>query len=240
MLQYEILTINQKIGQQVFSIHPVIIKNDTELVLYDAGCPNQIDQIDSELQKHGFCIQDITKIVISHQDHDHIGSLKVLKDLNRNAEIISSPIEAPYINGNKISLRLLQAEEYNKTLSGKNLEFGIQFVNYLKTIQDCVVDKFVNDGEYIIQGMKVVTTPGHTPGHISLFLEEEEVFVAGDALAVENKELVIANPEFTLDLETCKKSIEKIKNLAPKKIICYHGGSIENNIDALLENVIAD
>ena len=133
MLNIATLTLTKKIGTQKINIHPAIIYNDSDLVPCDAGFPHQEEQIDSELGKHGFSISDITKIVITHHDHDHIGSLKALKN-NRNAISISSESEAPFIEDTSESLRLIQAREFNKKLSGKDLEFGLQFENYLKTI----------------------------------------------------------------------------------------------------------
>jgi glyoxylase-like metal-dependent hydrolase (beta-lactamase superfamily II) len=238
MFNIEMLTLTKTVGSQDSVIHPVIIFNDSDLVLCDTGYPDQADEIDDELQKYGFSINDITRIVISHQDHDHIGSLSELKRLNKNLTVISSGEELPFIEGQKQSLRLLQAEEYNKKLSGEELELGIQFANYLKTIQGCKVDRTVNDGDYIIPGLKIIATPGHTPGHVSLFDEYNHIFISGDALAIENNKLVIANPEFTLDPERCMSSIRKIVTLNPQKIICYHGGIIEGNINALLNRIV--
>lgn len=234
----KMLTLTQKSGGYISVIHPVIFYNDSELILCDAGYPNQAEQINEELSKHGFSVKDITRIIITHHDHDHIGSLKQLKEWNRNLIVTASVTETPFIEGKAKSLRLIQAEEFNKSLSGKDLESGMQFVSYLNTIQTCSVDKQLSDGEYIIPGLKTILTPGHTPGHISLFCEESRVLITGDALAVEDSKPVIANPEFTLDIKSCIESIKKISNSAPQKIICYHGGLIEDNITNQLEEII--
>lgn len=240
MLKYATLTIDQQIGEQVLLMHPVIVYNENELVLFDVGYPNQLEKIESELLKLGFTLQDISKIVISHQDHDHVGSLKEFRDQIKEVEIISSIDEAPYIDGSRKSLRLSQAEAYNKTLKGSQLEFGIKFVNYLKTIQPCKVDRVVEDGDVIIEGLKVIATPGHTPGHISLLIEDASVVLAGDALVVKDNQLEIANPEFTLDMDICISSIRRLKGLDPRKIICYHGGSVEKNMGNLLDSMLLD
>jgi len=114
------------------------------------------------------------------------------------------------------------------------------FLAYLKTIIPCEITRTVCDNEYIGEGLRVIFTPGHTAGHISLMLEVEDdkIIFAGDALAFENGKLEIANPQFTLDMDKCKKSIEKIKALSPNKIICYHGGIIKENVDSLLDELL--
>ena len=101
MLEYRVLTINQNIGTRNVTVYPTIIFNDTELVLCDSGLPNQIDLIENELHKFNYCVQDITKLIITHHDHDHIGSLKALKNKNPSIQVISSEIEAQYISGKK-------------------------------------------------------------------------------------------------------------------------------------------
>jgi len=50
----------------------------------------------------------------------------------------------------------------------------------------------------------VISTPGHMPGHISLFLRETNSIVTGDAAVIENGESIISNPQFTLDLSTAE------------------------------------
>ncbi len=224
-------------GEDVIKVHPVLIQEGEELILCDAGFPNQIDQIASELNRFGFGINELTKVFISHHDHDHIGSLELLKKKNPSIEVIASKSEKVFIDGSEKSLRLIQAEEYNKTLSEQEKEFGDQFVKYLATINTVSVDKTVKDGDYVANGIRVISTPGHTPGHLSILLEEESVLFVGDALAYENNQFVIANPEFTLDIDDCMNSIRKIKNMNIQKIICYHGGLVESDISNSLNKL---
>jgi glyoxylase-like metal-dependent hydrolase (beta-lactamase superfamily II) len=79
------------------TVHSVIVFSNKGLILCDTGYKNQLSQIEHELNQYGFSIKDITKVVITHHDHDHIGSLKSIKDKNNDVEIISSKIEAEYI-----------------------------------------------------------------------------------------------------------------------------------------------
>ena len=238
MTNYKILNLKKKMGHETIEIHPVVFYNSKDLILFDAGFPGQISDFESELKKYNFTIGNITKIIVSHHDHDHIGSLKDLKDINPNIEIISSKEEKPFINGDEKPLRIIQAEKYNETLTDKELEFGNMFLSYLKTIKFCEVNTTVEDNQYITDDLKVIFTPGHTPGHISLLLENEKIVFAGDALAIENGKPVIANPQFTLDMNMCRMSIEKIRDIFPNKIICYHGGIVDENIVDFLHELL--
>jgi glyoxylase-like metal-dependent hydrolase (beta-lactamase superfamily II) len=84
----------------------------------------------------------------------------------------------------------------------------------------------------------VITTPGHMPGHISIYLKETKTLIAGDALVVENGKLMIANPQYTLDMQKAKESIRKLMSYEIDTILCYHGGVCRENIEDALELMI--
>ncbi|MDI9475005.1 MAG: MBL fold metallo-hydrolase, partial [Bacillota bacterium] len=63
-----------------------------------------------------------------------------------------------------------------------------------------------------------------TPGHLSLYMTEANAVITGDAFALENNRPVIANPQFTLDMEQASKSMEKLLALDADTHYCYHGG----------------
>jgi hypothetical protein len=50
-------------------------------------------------------------------------------------------------------------------------------------------------------------------------------------MVIEDGRLEVANPIYTLDSVTAKKSFDRILRLNPNKIICYHGGPMEINND---------
>lgn len=241
MVKYHVLTLIKDLGFTKSVINPVLFETDIGLVLFDAGYPKQIKDFESEFLRLGFSIKELAVIVLSHHDHDHIGSLNDLLAINRKIQIWANEIETNYISGKNKSLRLLQAEEYNKTLNDNKKIFGEQFVDYLRTIDTVPVDKLIKNNEYICTGIKVVNTPGHTPGHISLYLEEDKILFVGDALAIEDNKLVIANPQFTLDMSETVESIKKIMKMNVSKVICYHGneyvGNVINSLNELLKNL---
>ena len=71
---------------------------------------------------------------------------------------------------------------------------------------------------------RVIATPGHTPGHISLFVEKDSIVITGDAFVLEDGRPVIANPQFTLDMTEAESSLNKLLSLNAKAYYCYHGG----------------
>lgn len=74
------------------------------------------------------------------------------------------------------------------------------------------------------------------PGHISLYLKKFRTLVSGDALAIENGELEIAVPQFTLNIAEAKESVSKLLEYDLDRIICYYGWEYQEAIPAALRN----
>lgn len=81
-----------------------------------------------------------------------------------------------------------------------------------------------------IEGMTVVNTPGHTPGHTSLYANRSKMLIAGDAMVVPGGHLQRPNPNVTPDMPTAVKSIGKFNGLVIDTVICYHSGIVGDNI----------
>lgn len=220
------LDIKFKFGEIEEVIHPVILKDDINMILIDCGYTSFLPYVEHALADKNLSCSDLTHVLITHQDHDHMGALWELKEKYPRIQVVASKSETPYISGQLKSLRLKQAEAMQPNLPEEKKAFGISFCTILKNVKPVEVDLEVQDGDVIdwCGGCTIIGTKGHTPGHISVYLNKENVLITGDAAALEHNELVIANPQFTLDIQEAKKSLLKIKNYGAKKIICYHGG----------------
>lgn len=91
-------------------IYPTLLKDNNELILIDCGYPDSVAKIEDEMNKIGLSLSQLTKIIITHHDHDHMGALREIKERYPAVEILCSKEEAPYITGQRKSLRLEQAE----------------------------------------------------------------------------------------------------------------------------------
>jgi glyoxylase-like metal-dependent hydrolase (beta-lactamase superfamily II) len=229
----KVIALNISFNNGNNAIYPTLLADDHNLVLIDCGYVGFFPLIEKALRAQGYTAADLTHILITHHDHDHMGCLSDFKKSHPNIKVVASEIEEPYISGKKKSLRLEQAEKLQPKLNGIQRTNGIHFINILRSVEPVAVDITVRDGDILpwVGGVKVISTPGHMPGHISLFLEKFNVVVAGDAMVIEDGRLEVANPIYTLDSVTAKKSFDRILRLNPNKIICYHGGPMEINSD---------
>ncbi|HFJ9443773.1 MULTISPECIES: MBL fold metallo-hydrolase [Bacillus cereus group] len=221
------LPIEFEFNEQKQCIYPSLIIVNDELTLVDTGYMNFLPLIEEAILKHGYKMKNLKNIIITHYDDDHIGALYDFKVKYPYVNIIASEIESNYINGDIKSERLVQAEDMLERMPNEEKEFGKWFIQQLKNIKHISVDEKVHNDQMILNGeCQIVATPGHTSGHISLYFPNLDYVITGDAAVQENGELVIANPDFCLDIEKAEESLNKIKSLKAASYYCYHGGKV--------------
>lgn len=221
-----VLDIQFKFGDIEDIIHPVVLKDEMNMVLIDCGYTGFLPVVEQAMVEKNLLCSNVTHVLITHQDHDHMGALSELKKKYPRIQVVASKKESPYISGGLKSLRLEQAEAMQPNLPEEQKAFGLAFCNILENVQPVAVDIEVQDGDVFnwCGGCTIIGTPGHTPGHISIYVNQKKIMITGDAAALENGQLVIANPQFTLNIKEAEASLHKITTYGAKEIICYHGG----------------
>ena len=199
-----------------FYIYPVVIRNNDDLILIDTGFPMFLPLIKKAFKKNGLDIRQLQQVILTHHDHDHMGAVKELVEKYPSVKVKCSEKQIPYIIGKKKPLRLEQPE---MLAADSGL---IQMIKSVEPLESALV---VEDNETICDGVKVIETSGHMPGHISIYIEPMKTLISGDLLTCENGILSIADERFVLDKEAEINSLKKITNLDIEKIILkgYNG-----------------
>jgi glyoxylase-like metal-dependent hydrolase (beta-lactamase superfamily II) len=209
----------------------LILDEQNGNTLVDAGLPGQAEAIGAALVEAGIGVRDLRRIIFTHQDLDHVGSGA---DLVRQsgARVLVHPADAPHIDG---SLRLLKP-------SPEMLEQRPQMREALERLEPVGIDEHLEDGDRLdlAGGTRVIFTPGHTPGHLCLYLERSKVLVAGDALTAEGGHLNGPNPSMTLEMRPAMQSIRRLADLEIDTIVCYHGGVVGEDANGQLRRVIQE
>lgn len=210
-------------------LHPAVLMDEEHCVLVDCGCAGFLPKIEEALRHRDVKPETVTHLVLTHQDHDHVGAAAALKRRYPNVRVLASQTEAPYISGAKKSLRLEQAERLQAALPPEQQPLGEAFCNLLRSVEPVPVDRTLADGEKLpfCGGCWVLATPGHTPGHISLYLPGLNTVITGDAMALESGRPVIANPRYTLDPKRAEESLRRLLALRAGRVLCYHGGELQ-------------
>ena len=216
-------------------VNPTLIWDNEDAVLVDAGFPRQVQQFREAFTIAGVPFARLSRIIITHSDTDHIGGLaSLLLESPRHISILAHENEKPYIEADLPPIRLKAMENQVKTLPEERRQQMQDLCESLKanyTKLKANVDATLEDGEELpfCGGITVIFTPGHTPGHISLYHKPSKTLIAGDALNVEGGILVHA-PGFTcLDLAEYNKSLKKLTAFDVTAVICYHGGLFNDN-----------
>jgi glyoxylase-like metal-dependent hydrolase (beta-lactamase superfamily II) len=157
--------------------------------------------------------------------------------------VLAHEQERPYIVGEKQLVkispeRMAQFYERLSSLPEEQREATIDaFANVRAR-----VDRTLTNGERLpyCGGISVTHTPGHTPGHISLYLEQSKVLVAGDALNVSDGRLVGPNPPLTPDMDQATSSLKKLAQYDVKTVVCYHGGPYSGDANTRIAELAAE
>jgi len=206
----------------------VLTWDDTHLVLIDTGVPGQTDDIVKAIENEGFRAENLTHIILTHQDWDHTGCTNDLIKIAPNIRVVAHIDEAPYIDGSVIPIKLAARLAQYDTLE-PDAKAGIDrwkeiYENSPIHVHDKVTDKQLLD---ICGGIEIVHVPGHTPGHIAAYLKQSRIIVCGDAANIREGTLVGSTPRHTFDLQQASESFKKIQAYDYTWVITYHTGFLQ-------------
>lgn len=204
-----------------------LVKEDDGFTVIDTGMAGMEKMIMDAAEKEG---SSIKRVLLTHAHTDHIGGLDLLKKALPEIEVIVSEQSARFMN-NDMSLEPGQADA---PLKG---DFPSVETKPTQTVKD-------ND---MVGSLKVVSTPGHTPGHISLYDERDGSLVAGDAFQTLGGVAVAGVIRWLFPLPgfatwhkpTAAQSAEKMMALNPKRLAPGHGRVLEDPI-AAMQKAIAE
>lgn len=196
--------------------------------LVDASMPNSAETVFDALAEDGFSPEDVKRIVVTHHDIDHIGSLAQIA-ARSGAQIFAHPLEAPYIAGLTKMVKYPSDELLAQEPRRKEMFDQIGFAT---------VGQLVEDGQFVSSGIRVIATPGHSPGHLSLFIEDGQILVSGDALTSDGGKLAGPNVRATPDMPTAIRSVQRLARLPEvQAIVTYHGGLVSDDALGQLRRV---
>lgn len=220
-------------------IYPTLLWDKETVILVDAGLPTSLPEIQKAMEKVGIPISKINKIIITHQDMDHIGCLpELLRLADNKVEVLTHEEEKPYIQGDKPFIRM-NPEKMAKMMADlpeDQRREAEKMIKEAKPYEKAKVDKTVNDGEVLpyCGGITVIHTPGHTPGHICLYLNQSKTLISGGELEVREGQLFGPRPGLSADEPTANNSIKKLTQYDIETVICYHGGVYKDNVNQRL------
>lgn len=217
-------------GRKEIFVNFYIIQDQTSggWALVDAGLKwsapkikNMADELFGEGSKP-------SAIILTHGHFDHVGALASLLE-EWNVPVYAHSLEVPYLTGRSsyppadptVGGGLMAA------MSWMYPKGPIDVKDYIRTLP--------NDNS--IPGLpdwKYIHTPGHSPGHISLFRESDRILIAGDAFVTTKAESALyalsslkhlSGPPkyFTCNWASAELSVIKLAALDPEVAATGHG-----------------
>ncbi|GMA15772.1 MBL fold metallo-hydrolase [Deinococcus metallilatus] len=205
------------------TIFPALILDERRgASLVDAGLPGREGAFGAALEALGLGWRDLKRVIVTHHDLDHIGSLPAVVAAS-GAQVLALEAEMPYVQGDRPG----QKQPSPQMVSSLPPEMVALFNNPPRAR----VDRALHDGERLdlAGGVRVVATPGHTVGHLSLFVEQDGVLIAGDALTSEDGQLRGPLERATPDLPEALNSVRKLAELPVTTVLTYHGGAVRED-----------
>jgi glyoxylase-like metal-dependent hydrolase (beta-lactamase superfamily II) len=211
-----------KILENVFVVPGVIantyiLVDEDGLTIIDAGLPRSEKKILKYIASLGKSAEDVKRIILTHSDLDHVGGLAALQKAT-GARTYASQSEADAIAIGKPSRQITSTG-----FSLRRIFFAL--VDPFFKASPFRVDEILAEGQSlpVLGGLRVVETPGHTPGHISLFAPMVDVLFCGDSMVTDENGIQCSRPMVTWDEARAKESARKQAELGASIVCSGHG-----------------
>jgi glyoxylase-like metal-dependent hydrolase (beta-lactamase superfamily II) len=224
----------------VGDVNVYLIKEDP-LTLIDVGpkTKESAEVLRAKLQRNGVDFKDIRRIVLTHAHEDHCGLAKLVRDEAKNAEILVHGWETGHLFGrlareehHKLMIRAGVPDEVFRKM--QSLYGEISLLTDALSEGDFTTLRDEQDLEFESGFLKVLHTPGHTPGSCSFVREANRTVICGDCVLKRITPNPIVSPD-PIDKEKRFKSLAeylvslaKIRSYSPTLLYGGHGEPIHD------------
>jgi glyoxylase-like metal-dependent hydrolase (beta-lactamase superfamily II) len=206
-------------------VNAYILSSGGKWILVDTGVPKQAEKIRTAAEDLFGAGTKPEYIVLTHGHFDHAGSALDLIEM-WDVPIYAHRLELPYLTGRDAY------PPFDPTVGGP-LAFMMRFFPRNKADLSPHIHDISALEQPILGEWEVIETPGHAPGHISLWRASDKVLVAGDSwttIDVNHWSGPLKGPEVfptaytaSCDFEAVKRSMQVLAALEPRALACGHG-----------------
>jgi glyoxylase-like metal-dependent hydrolase (beta-lactamase superfamily II) len=246
-MQFDFVTIIPDTLFMVLSGNPMwpspansyIIKDGEGFILIDCGYGDRESYLKfvKFLSENGFNIENLKTVIFSHAHPDHMGGgANILSSIK--CRTLISGIEAPAARDPAVleeQFDIPMAKESLHSLKLREVEsFDLLEIFNIQSCPMCSIkpDGITSEGDVIQTErlhLEVIYTPGHSPGHISLYNPDSKLLLSGDIIG---EILPWYSPTGGGAID-CFESLDKIEKLPLTRILPSHGGVIHDTSSAI-------
>jgi glyoxylase-like metal-dependent hydrolase (beta-lactamase superfamily II) len=203
------------------------VEDQDDLTLIDPSFLSQLPILEKYLLDIGYDIKNIKRIILTHVHIDHSQAANEVKRKS-GAKIYSHWIEARYLGQNppypgppSTQETVEKLEKLGVSMEALRKEYGsieVEPINVDEEVSDCDM----------IGSLKVIHTPGHTPGHISLYYEKDKLLLGADSIykhVFGAEGMYISAPQVSIDPVTAIVSAQRLSKVNFDKLLMAHQDS---------------
>ena len=223
----------------------LFIENADDLTLIDPSFLPQLPILEDYILNAGYDIKKVKRIILTHLHIDHAQAANEIKK-RTGAKIYSHWIEAGYLAHNPPYSGPPSTQTITDILkkSGLSIEELTKKFGSIK-LEPIIVDEQVSDGN-MIGSLKVIHTPGHTPGHISLYYDEDRILFGADTIykhVFGAEGMYISPPIVSIDSVTATVSAQRLAKIKFDKLLMSHQDSpllerARESVEKLVSNTL--
>jgi glyoxylase-like metal-dependent hydrolase (beta-lactamase superfamily II) len=213
---------------QIVNINLVGDPEAKDFVLVDAGMPGSANEIITATEERFGSTSRPKAIILTHGHFDHVGAVIELVK-HWDIPVYAHELEMPFLTGK------LNYPDPDPTVEGGLIaKLSPLFPNEPINLGNNVKTLPTNGEVPHMPNFRWIHTPGHTPGHVSFFRENDRTLIVGDAFVtvksdslykVLTQEQEISGPPryLTTDWDAAKNSVMKLASLRPTVAVTGHG-----------------
>lgn len=168
--------------------------------------------------------------VLTHAHVDHAGGSRKVVDA----------LSVPVLAGER-DLPTMQSGEPESAFPAPIRRVGEAYARFSPVPEATAL----HEGDAVGDGFTVLDTPGHSPGHISLWRERDGVLICGDVINSMNLLTTLPGLQeppgiFTPDPAENRRSIRRLAELEPRLVLVGHGPPLKKDAAATLQRLAAE
>jgi glyoxylase-like metal-dependent hydrolase (beta-lactamase superfamily II) len=221
-----------------------LVEDGGRLTVVDAGVPTSWASLESAVRQVGRSLGDIEAVVLTHAHFDHIGiAERARKELGVPVWVHENDVlltRRPHQYGRE------RTPLYYAATKPKALPIigGFLATRAFWPAPIAEVRRFDDGGLPVPGSPRVVFTPGHTLGHVSLHLPDRDAVIAGDALVTLNPYTGGTGPQIVAraanaDSDRALESLSALRETGARTVLPGHGPAWRDGVESAVDRALA-